>query len=104
VVFATNSLIGQQAVARRGGGVALLPCYVGDSAPLLVRAPLPDTPPGRDLWMVVQPSVARMRAVRTVIDHLVAAFEEDAARFLGFAPPLHRHPALSEAHQPVGIL
>lgn len=87
IAFATNSLVGQQAVAQRGGGVALLPCYVGNAAPSLVRASLPDGPPSRDLWMVLQPNVARMRAVRTMINHLVAAFEEDAALFHGGVDP-----------------
>src|SRR3546814_2403306 len=53
VVYRTNSLVNQLAAARAGIGLALLPCYLGDGDPGLVRLlaqPLPELT--GELWIV----------------------------------------------------
>ena len=71
--------------ARRGLGVAFLPCALGDADPALVRLPGSEPVPRFDIWILSHPDLrdtARLRAAR---DHLVAAIEAKADRFEGRA-------------------
>jgi DNA-binding transcriptional LysR family regulator len=43
-VYRTSSLVNQFAAARTGIGLALLPCYLGDGDPEIVRALLAPWP------------------------------------------------------------
>ena len=51
-VYRTNSVVNQLVAARAGIGAAILPCYLGDPEPDLVRLsdPLPELE--RELWIV----------------------------------------------------
>jgi DNA-binding transcriptional LysR family regulator len=44
--------------------------------PALVQVPFAETPPARELWLLMRPDIARLARVRAVADHLVAVFEE----------------------------
>ena len=53
VVYRASSLINQFSAARAGVGFVLLPCYLGDLDPALIRAwpdPIPEL--SRELWIV----------------------------------------------------
>jgi DNA-binding transcriptional LysR family regulator len=68
-VYRTSSVINQMVAAREGIGVALLPCYLGDAEPGLVRAwpePLPDLV--RELWIVTHSDLRRTARVRAFMD------------------------------------
>lgn len=52
-VYRTNSLVNQLVAAKAGIGLAILPCYLGDNEPGIVRAfanPIPDLQ--GELWVV----------------------------------------------------
>jgi DNA-binding transcriptional LysR family regulator len=74
VVFRTNSTASLQVAARAGVGVAVLPCFVAERDPALVRVDGP-TPTSHELWLLVHGDLRRTPRVRAVIewvDELVA--------------------------------
>lgn len=68
-VYRTNSLVNQAVAARGGIGMALLPCYLGDGEPGLVRAlaaPLPEL--AGELWIVTHSDLKGTARVRAFFD------------------------------------
>lgn len=74
-VYRTNSVVNQMIAARSGIGVALLPCFLGDAEPTLVRA-VPELirEIERELWIVTHADLRRTARV--------GAFMEESAAFL----------------------
>lgn len=76
VVYRSNSLISQYRAARAGLGLAILPCYLGDTDPLLVRiVPLLIPALARELWIVTHEDLkgtARIRAFLEVVGNGLA--------------------------------
>ncbi len=69
VVYRTNSLVNQSVAARAGIGLALLPCYLGDNEPGLVRAlaePIEDI--AGELWIVTHQDLKATARVRAFFD------------------------------------
>lgn len=68
VVYRSNSLVNQLMAAREGIGIAILPCYLGDPEPDLVRAfaPLAELTP--ELWLVTHADLKRTARVRAFFD------------------------------------
>jgi len=63
--YRVDSLAGIHAAVRAGAGLAVLPCYLGDADPELVRIGSPLEDLSIDLWLLTHPdlrSVARIRA------------------------------------------
>ena len=76
VVLRSNRLHTIWAAARAGAGVALLPCFVGESDPLLVRLGGKAERSLRELWLVVDAEVkdsARVRSARAFVAEVVKA-------------------------------
>lgn len=70
-VILRSSDAGAQAQAAASGlGVAVLPDYLGDSDPRLMRLHSPLAPPCRELWMLVHDDIRRVPCVRAVMDFL----------------------------------
>lgn len=65
-----NSLLAIFAMIQGGGGVGIIPCYIGDQAPGLRRlcGPMPGL--GYDLWLLTHPDLRRMARVRAVWDQV----------------------------------
>jgi DNA-binding transcriptional LysR family regulator len=74
-VLRCNSWLSQLAAARAGLGLAALPCFLGDTAPELVRVLPPEPALAGELWLVTHPDLRRTARVR--------AFMETLARGLG---------------------
>lgn len=68
--------------AKSGAGLAILPCYLGDTEPTLRRIPVPD-PPSDTLWLTVHRDLRKTPRVRAVLDELIACLEADAPLFAG---------------------
>lgn len=95
VVFRCNSTAALQAAAAAGVGVAVLPCFVAERDPGLVRLDGPDPLP-HELWLLVHGDLRRTPRVRAVIEWLdgVVASARDAlvgARVVD--APISRRPA-----------
>ncbi len=74
VVFRSNSTASLQAAARAGLGVAVLPCFVAEPDPALVRLDGPQ-PVNHELWLLVHGDLRRTPRVRAVIDWVDALVE-----------------------------
>jgi DNA-binding transcriptional LysR family regulator len=76
------------AAARAGLGLAILPCYVADNDPTLVRLARPDLRAPGDVWMLSHPDLratARLQAVRACLRD---AIQRAADRFRGALAPV----------------
>jgi DNA-binding transcriptional LysR family regulator len=68
-VYRTNSLVNQLSAAKAGIGLTLLPCYLGDREPDLVRAlraPVPELT--GELWIVTHADLKGTARVRAFFD------------------------------------
>lgn len=68
VAYRSNSLVNQLVAAREGIGVAILPCYLGDPEPGLVRAFAPVAALARELWLVTHADLKRTARIRAFLD------------------------------------
>lgn len=79
----TNSLAGLLRAVAGGIGRAVLPCFLADSAPGLIRTSGPQPVLSRDLWLLVHPDARRQPRVAAVADWLGECFAADALAFRG---------------------
>jgi DNA-binding transcriptional LysR family regulator len=81
----TNSTFALHQAAVAGLGIALLPCFVGDPEPALVRVAGPTEIPASELWLVLHPDLRRVRRVRAVASFVEAVIARNAALLSGAA-------------------
>ncbi len=82
IAFASNLSFALQAAARSGAGIAILPCYLGDTDPALRRVPMP-AEPSRPIWLTVHRDLQHTPRVRAVLDFLRTRLREDRALLAG---------------------
>lgn len=70
VAFRASDAASLAAAAAGGMGVALLPEFLGDADPRLVRLPCPVATPRRDIWLAVHADLRRAPRIRAVMDFL----------------------------------
>lgn len=75
-MFRMEDMRSQQAACRLGLGLILLPCFVCDPDPGLVRVSEPDFPAFQRLWMLKHSDARSNGRVRAMTEHLRATFEE----------------------------
>jgi DNA-binding transcriptional LysR family regulator len=73
--------------ALEGMGLAVLPCYVADPEPGLVRLLGPGEVLTRELWLVLHRDSRRIGRVRAFVDHLTAEIQADARSLRGDSSP-----------------
>ena len=73
-----------QAALREGLGVSILPCFMGDTDPLLERYGDPDPAYNLGLWVLLHPDLKRTARVLAFRDHMVQAINAKKALFEGF--------------------
>jgi DNA-binding transcriptional LysR family regulator len=66
-----------------GLGIGLLPCYLGDEEPTLVRLAPPDPLVKCVVWLVVHEDLQHAARIRACADFLAEAIRADAPRFAG---------------------
>jgi DNA-binding transcriptional LysR family regulator len=94
IVYRTSSLINQLAAAKTGIGLALLPCYLGDSEHGLERAlphPIPEL--ARELWIVTHHNLRQTARVRAFFDLVGNGLAAEQALFEGRRTKPSRDPA-----------
>jgi DNA-binding transcriptional LysR family regulator len=74
IVVKTGSTHVQVAMALGGAGIAMLPCYVGDREPGLVRLGPPEPSTQQPIWLVMHKDLQQAPRVRACADFLVARF------------------------------
>jgi DNA-binding transcriptional LysR family regulator len=67
-VTITNSVMGMFDLVRSGGGMAVLPCYMGETSPELVRLDEPDVKYNTDLWILAHPEIRRSARVHAFFE------------------------------------
>jgi DNA-binding transcriptional LysR family regulator len=77
-----NWLVLHDAV-RGGAGLAVLPCYLGDTDPVLRRVGPVIKEVFADQWLLVHRDLRELARVRRVMDALVALFQEQKALLEG---------------------
>ena len=82
VTFRSNSSACMLGATIAGLGIALLPCFLGDRDPSLLRIVLPDEP-RRGLWLTVHRDLQQSPRVRAVLDVLAAMLAADAEMLRG---------------------
>jgi len=70
ISFRANSLASLARAAAAGLGVALLPCYLGDSSPDLQRIREPIAEATTDLWLLTHEDLRKTARVRALLDFL----------------------------------
>jgi DNA-binding transcriptional LysR family regulator len=63
----------QMEMARAGMGLTMLPCFLGDSEPGLVRVPGAVPTPDRSIWLLLRSDMRRLARVRAFVDFIAAA-------------------------------
>lgn len=82
VILRTPHVVALLEAVAAGHGIGVLPCWMGDADPRLVR--LADDPPGRrECWLVIHEALRRQARIRAVADWLTALFDQERARLLG---------------------
>jgi len=72
-----------QSALREGMGVSILPCFMGDTDPLLERYGDPDPALNLGLWILVHPDLRRTARVLAFRDHMVQVINEKKELFEG---------------------
>lgn len=70
--YRINSVYGMMQAAKAGMGLVMLPCYVGDSEPVLQRLRAPTLEPGNKLWLLTHPDMRQVARVRAFFDFVGA--------------------------------
>jgi DNA-binding transcriptional LysR family regulator len=84
IVYRSNSLINQFTAAKAGVGYALLPCYLGDVEPGLVRAlQTPAAVLTRELWIVTHADLRKTARVRAFFEIVGDGLASQGALFAG---------------------
>jgi len=86
VALRTSSTIAQLRAAMSGIGLAVLPCYLADPEPELVRVIQPENLPRRQIWLAVHPDVRHAARIRAASDFIVEAIKARSAELLGKRP------------------
>lgn len=90
-IYRTNSLLGQLAAAKAGIGIALLPCYLGDTEPALVRLHSdPLAAIADELWIVTHAELKNATRVRAFFDQVGQALAREHSLFEGGCRRLQR--------------
>jgi len=76
LAFGSNNRGAQARMCAEGGGLAVLPCPLGDSTPGLRRIELGVAPPGRDVWLGYHRDLRRLARLRALLDATVEALAD----------------------------
>jgi DNA-binding transcriptional LysR family regulator len=77
IALVTNSTAVALGAALGGMGITLLPCFLGDAEPKLLRIPMPDEPT-RAVWLTVHKDLRRSPPIRAMLDFLTEMFRAEA--------------------------
>jgi DNA-binding transcriptional LysR family regulator len=72
--------------ALSGMGLAVLPCYIADAEPALVRLLGPGDVVARELWLVLHRDSRRIGRIRAFVDHFTSEIRAQAATLQGEEP------------------
>ncbi|MEH6475739.1 MAG: LysR family transcriptional regulator [Sneathiella sp.] len=77
LVMTTNSLNVSAETIRQGTGLGLLPCFIGDKSPDLVRVPGTPLIPDMEIWALMHADVQNTPRVRALINFIYDVFDSE---------------------------
>jgi len=83
VAYRSNSMLNQASAARNGLGLALLPCFLGDSDDRLQRVTPPLDDLNTELWLLTHPDLQRTARIRALLDFLFDSLRRRTKLFEG---------------------
>jgi molybdate transport repressor ModE-like protein len=84
--FISDDTLLTLAAIKENLGVSILPCFMGDADPALVRYCEPDPAYNLGLWVLLHPDLRRTARVLTFRDHMISAINEKKVLFEGKRP------------------
>lgn len=87
VTMRHNSAVGLLAAVRAGAGLAVLPSFIADRDPELVRCLEPPTDDGAELWLLTHERLRRTPRIRAVMDFLGERLARMAKQLPQGGPP-----------------
>lgn len=81
--YRVDSVLGMYAAVRAGQGVAVLPCYLGDPDPLLVRLGEPVADMATELWILTHPDLRKSARVRALTGFVADAVKRKGELLAG---------------------
>ena len=85
IPFRTPDAETQVVAAQQGIGMTKLPCFVGDSDPMLARVPGTDLPMHGTLWLLTQGETRKTKRVRLFIEFVSRRLAAYAPLFAGLS-------------------
>jgi len=83
IAYRSNSMFNQASAARNGLGLAVLPCFLGDSDPRLQRVTPPLADLATELWLLTHPDLQRTARIRALLDLLYDSLRRQRPSFEG---------------------
>ncbi|QCO55423.1 LysR family transcriptional regulator [Pseudorhodobacter turbinis] len=80
-ITVANTMMGLFDLVRAGLGIGVLPCYLGETCPELVKVRDPDAGFGSDLWMLAHPDMRRNAKVHAFFEFAARSIREDVKGF-----------------------
>ena len=74
--YRSNSLLAQISAAEAGLGIAVLPCFAGDTSDKLRRLETIDRVLATSLWILTHPDLRRAARIKAFIDYMSAALRK----------------------------
>jgi len=71
VVFGSNNRGAQARMCAEGGGLAVLPCPLGDNTAGIQRIDLGEAPPSRDVWFGYHRDLRQLARLRALLDLVI---------------------------------
>ncbi|MEJ2452637.1 MAG: LysR family transcriptional regulator [Candidatus Thiodiazotropha sp.] len=81
--FYVDDTLLTQAALRQGMGISILPCFMGDPDPALVRYGSPEPAWDLGLWILLHPDLKRTARVLAFRDYMMAAIKAQSDLFAG---------------------
>ncbi|MBS4084265.1 MAG: LysR family transcriptional regulator [Rhizobiales bacterium] len=72
IVYKLNTVLGLAEAVAAGGGMALIPCFIGAATPGLTRVAFPEPEIEAGLWLLTHPDLKNTARVRAFMDYTAA--------------------------------
>ena len=83
VVFSSNNTLAVIDAAKRGLGVTLLPCFLGDRDPGLVRTIHTPVELNFSLWILIHPDLRHTARIKALMTYLLSELEKEKSAIEG---------------------
>lgn len=74
--YRLDSMLGMQSAVRQGAGIAVLPCYIGNSDEALVRLSDPIAELTTSLWLLTHPDLRHVARIRALMEAITSGVRE----------------------------